>query len=284
MTTTGEPHGSREGPVDVVDSVARPTVPDPDQLGAESAGRHGDVVDSARTAGRSDDRPVSGDALPDPESAAPVVVRQRRFDAAHAWTTSAVAVVALVFSLVNFVQTNTAPSVSVALPNEIRIVQGGDPSLQVYLQPNLVISRKSDRTALVRTFRLTLHRADGGVPDPYIYWNEFGQFNWISNTQGFNYQYVGDPAPVVVNQDKPQLPLLTLDSDHYLLTPGRWLGNLVAYQSDGSEINRSFCVDLTSSDVDWLRVHAGNQWRAFRNDLSANNGPDACYVAGPVSQ
>lgn len=223
----------------------------------------------------------------DPSPSRPTPRRPRdRGGRLHAWTTTAVAVIALALSVISLAQNMVPPGIDMVMPNQIRLVQGPGTtdSLVVYVQPSMSIARKSDRTAVLTSFALTLHKADATQPDPVIYWNEFGQFTSIPDTGMFNYQRIGDPQPLVVTQDKPQSPLLTLRADQYLMTPGLWNGELVAIEPNGDRLVQPFCLNLTPRAAEWLRRKDGDQWRAFRNDLApAGNRTDSCYEPGPVS-
>lgn len=218
---------------------------------------------------------------PTPNSRGPT---RRGASKVHTWTTTIVAVIALALSAISLAQNMIPPGINITMPNQIRVAQGSGPDgkLKVYIQPSMVIARKSDRTVVVTSFTLSFHRVDGLQPEPYIYWNEFGQLTWVPENELFDYQRIGDPAPIVVTQDKPQNPLLTFLADHYLMAPGVWRGELTGVEPNGDRIVQSFCVDMTPQAAEWLRLKNGAQFRSFRNDL-ARQDANTCYEPGPVS-
>lgn len=168
------------------------------------------------------------------------------------WTTFVIAVAAFSLSVVNWAQTNRQPAISLILPERLKIAQGLTEAW-LYVQPSFLIDRKSDRTASLGSLYLHLHRADGQVPDPPLFWDETGQFTYDQKTGDQNYQYLSDPLPIVVTQDKPASPLILFASDTQALSPGRWDATLTAIQND-AEITERFCIKVNEADMRFVRL------------------------------
>ena len=196
---------------------------------------------------------------------APEVRPRPRFRVVQDWTTTLVAVAALVISLLTWVQANSRPNVTAAMPNQFRIAQGQQ-GTWIYVQPTFLVDRKSDRTVTIDTMSLRLHRVDGRVPDPSLYWDESGQFTYDSATGGLNYQYLADPSPLIVTHDKSQAPLALFAADRYALSAGQWNGELIAQYADSPIVAR-FCIIIKPADLAFFESQGNDQFRAFRNDV-----------------
>ena len=86
------------------------------------------------------------------------------------------------------------------------------------------------------------------------------------NRQGrIHLKYVADPAPIVVTQDKPQLPVLTFAAYKTLLAAGKWKGALIAEQKAQPTLVGEFCLDLSPTDIEELSK-GGSNYVALRND------------------
>jgi hypothetical protein len=109
------------------------------------------------------------------------------------------------FSLYSIISAREAPDVVMTMPVRVRIAQGST-TPWLYIQPRFVNTGDNNRNEIIQNLTAEVVPVSGGTPIPFG-WDEEG--SWIYNTQTFrlDWQFVADPAPIVVGQNDPQFPL-----------------------------------------------------------------------------
>jgi hypothetical protein len=117
----------------------------------------------------------------------------------------AIALLSFDFSLYSIIAAREAPDVVMTMPDRVRIAQGGS-SPWLYIQPRFVNTGDNNRNEIIQHLTVEVVPVEGGTPTPFN-WDEQG--SWLYNTQTFQlaWQFVADPAPIVVGQNDPQFPL-----------------------------------------------------------------------------
>ncbi|WP_225827847.1 hypothetical protein [Streptomyces naphthomycinicus] len=208
--------------------------------------------------------------------------RRARFEAVHKWVATGAAVAALAISLYNLAQLQKRPKIDVTLPHLIRIGPRGKGTL-IYFQPTVATRFKTQDIEVIHDvrFQLTPTGSISSTKRPDFYWSENAKAVFDFASQQINYDWVGDPAPFIVSQDKPQQPTFMFLDKNWSFQPGRYDGSLQLSLTGNRKRTRKFCLIMSKKAVD--EIHGKNQRGLyfFRNDLPEFTSPgnhSDCYV------
>lgn len=209
--------------------------------------------------------------------------RRRRFEAVHKWAATAAGVVALALSLYNFAELQRKPTIDVTLPHLLRIgLAGKDIKFQV--QPTVATRFKTQDVEVIRDGRLQL-TPTGSISSsrrPVFYWSETGTYVYDFASDSINYRWVGDPAPFIVSQDKPQQPTFVFKANNWSFQPGRYDGSLQLSRSENhNPLTKKFCLIISKNAANEIRSGDPRAIYFFRNDLpkfTSSNKSSGCYV------
>ncbi|MFF7780499.1 hypothetical protein ACFZCG_39600 [Streptomyces tanashiensis] len=209
--------------------------------------------------------------------------RRGWFDSVHKWAATAAAVLALALSLYNWSELKQPPRLDVTLPHLMRIGPAGTGTL-VYFQPTLSTRFKAQDVEVITDARLRLAPVGSisSSKSPEFYWQGNGvpAFDFESNE--IRIEWSGDPAPLIVSQDKPQQPMFQFQDDTWSFQPGRYEGSVQLSRSGGREpLTGSFCLIISKKAVDEMRGGDARGIYFFRNDLpkfTSSSRYGHCYV------
>jgi hypothetical protein len=149
----------------------------------------------------------------------------------------AISLVSLLLSLYTIVDANRDPSVSLTLPDIVRVAQGQQDAW-IYLQPRFVGTGRNQRVAVISDVRLRVEPEQG---EPMAFtWDEQGTWQFSTEDKSLTWIYLADPAPLVVSQSTPQLPInLYVGPEGWEWAPGTYLLVVEADQSTTDEVLRA---------------------------------------------
>lgn len=116
-----------------------------------------------------------------------------------------ISLLSFIFSLYSIISAREAPDVVMTMPDRVRVAQNGT-TAWLYIQPRFVNTGDNNRNEVIQNLTIDVQPVEGGTPTPFS-WDEQGA--WLYNTGNFvlSWQFVADPAPIVVGQNDPQFPL-----------------------------------------------------------------------------
>jgi hypothetical protein len=91
------------------------------------------------------------------------------------------------------------------MPDRVRVAQGGDGTAWLYLQPRFVNTGDNQRNEVIGTLTVEVQPAGGGTPVAFG-WDEEGTWLYSTTTHDLTWQFLADPAPLVVGPNDPQFP------------------------------------------------------------------------------
>lgn len=197
--------------------------------------------------------------------------------------TALTAVAALILSLMSTEQLNRRPAMTVAMPKIIRITQVGNATqgpgwVAISIQPTFAVDRKTDRSTVVTALHLTMIPPPGNnsLP-PYFYWLEIVQYT--QSQASIVGQYLSDPTPFAVTQEKPEFPTLQFRAESPVVTVGKWKGTLTTERLDQSPLKNNFCIDISPDNLSFLTKTGISNFLTMRNDqtLQSAQSTSPCY-------
>ena len=203
------------------------------------------------------------------------------FERIQTFTGIVTGIAALTLSIMNWIQLNHRPSVTMTMPSLIRISQGTDYA-NVYLQPTFTVAEKTDLTGIVSWVRLEVEPLAGSAapPAPRLFWEETVDFVYNAQSGEADYRYLSDPAPIVVTQDKPQLPYILFESDRPF-GAGDWQWRVIAERQHQTPLVAEMCVHLSTEDVTQLKEQGLARYLVFRA-IRSTSSASACYRRNTV--
>ncbi|TQK52046.1 hypothetical protein FBY35_2471 [Streptomyces sp. SLBN-118] len=198
----------------------------------------------------------------------------------HLWSSTLAGVVALGISLYNLSTLRESPQIDATLPHLLRIGQGEN--VYLFLQPTISVRHKTQDVDVVTSVRLDL-RPDGQAAPaerPRFFWDDSITWELNRKTGGLDYVHAEDPAPLVINQDNPQQPIMSFVAKDSNLTAGRYLGTLTLYRASRREpLTEEFCLTVSGDDLKAFATPGKDPYFIFRNDDpdSVDRHAD-CYV------
>jgi hypothetical protein len=190
-----------------------------------------------------------------PRSLAGMRQRMSRDTARFVWLTIlpvAVALVSLILSVYSLVVARQAPDVVMTMPDRVRVVQGGE-SAWIYLQPRFVNTGDNQRNEIIGNLAIEVQPVTGGTPVPFA-WDEEGTWLYSTVTNQLTWQFLADPAPIVVGPNDPQFPTgLFIAPSGWLWQPGSYRITVVAARTVVNKPLRAGVeFALTQQQVDFL--------------------------------
>ena len=185
------------------------------------------------------------------------------------WVPFTIALTSFVVSMYTFFITQREPVVDVVLPQQIRISvnrSGAAPFSIAFLRPTFVHAGPSQQVEVVETMRLELTPPDTATTHT-IEWRETGNFVQDATSPAINYQWVADPAPLLLSRETAQSPIAVFYGDPELVwSPGVWQAVLLGTRAAGDpDLVARFDFELSQERVDLL------------------NGVGGVYVSLPIS-
>jgi hypothetical protein len=203
-----------------------------------------------------------------------------RYERIQAWTTvvtALTAVVALGFSLSNYMQLNRKPVIQMVMPKVIRIEQG-TAWTNLFVQPSFTVQEKTDVAGVISSVKVELQDSVH-TRKPHFYWWGIAEFSPNQNN-AVAYKYGADPAPIIVTQDKPQQSHLRFSTVIPAFEAGKWQGSLIVERQGRSALVAPFCIDITTDDIQIIKQANGAYYCTFRNDEpieGAQTSDPGCY-------
>jgi hypothetical protein len=194
--------------------------------------------------------------------------------------TAVIALGAFLLSVYNWIEANQTPQLNVAMPKLVRLTQHSD-GYTLAIQPTFAVIKKSDATNVVSSVRLEVESK--GDVSPHFRWIDVVRYiDSDSQTHVPRWQYLADPAPIVVTLDRPRNDHLRFASAQPL-PAGTWTMRLIVERVGQKPLEQSFCLSLTKIDVQSMRDHVGSYY-VFRNDWKIDElGAGDCYSTGATS-
>lgn len=188
-----------------------------------------------------------------PRSLAVMRERVPRDAARFVWLTIlpvGVALLSLGLSVYGLIVAREAPDIIMTMPGRVRLAQGED-TAWLYLQPRFVNTGDNQRNEVISNLVVEVQPATGGTPVAFG-WDEQGTWLYNAQTNGLNWQYLADPAPLVVGPSDPQFPIgLFIATAGWVWQPGSYRVTVVAERTVRDEpLRASVELTLTTTDVD----------------------------------
>ncbi|MFD3580437.1 hypothetical protein [Streptomyces sp. NPDC058644] len=193
--------------------------------------------------------------------------RHGRFGVLHLWSSTLAGVVALGISLYNLSTLHESPKIDATLPHLLRIGQGEN--VYLFLQPTISARHQTQDVEVVTSMQLDLwpDGQDNAAKRPRFFWDDSIVWKVNQKTAGLDYVHAEDPAPLVVNQDKPQQPIASFIAKDWNLTPGRYQGKLTLHRASRPEpLTEEFCLTISSDDLKEFTTPGNGTYFVFRND------------------
>lgn len=169
-------------------------------------------------------------------------------------------VVSIATSTYTLITTNAIPPMRLVLPTSIRIYQPVGSDAVVYIQPAFVDLGAGSQTVVISDLRLSLQAPGSSFPVTFT-WESFDTLTDIGTgtTIDLQFHWAGDPHPMVVGPDQPQVPLVEFDGPAGLTySAGAYLATLTAPRVGGAALVQTFTFTLTSSDATFWVLHPTN--------------------------
>jgi hypothetical protein len=169
-----------------------------------------------------------------------------------------VALVSLVLSIVSLLAAKQAPDVVLTMPDRVRIAQGGNSAAWLYLQPRFVNTGNNQRNEVIGGLTVEVQPAAGGTP-VVLGWDEQGTWLYSTSTNELTWQFLADPAPLVVGPNDPQFPTgLFIAPANWLWQPGRYRITVVAARTVRKQsLRASVEFEITPQQVDAMSSYSG---------------------------
>lgn len=158
-----------------------------------------------------------------------------------------VSLVSLVLAVYGLRVAREAPDIVMSMPDRVRIADGSTQAF-LYVQPRFVNTGDNQRVEVIEGLSITVSQNDTGSPGLFN-WEEQGNWTYDSTaeTNRLTWQYIADPAPLVVGPSDPQLPIcLFMAPTGWFWTPGDYRVTVVAnrtVKSDPLSDTFEFTVD-----------------------------------------
>jgi hypothetical protein len=171
------------------------------------------------------------------------------------WVPLTAALLSLTLSVVAIYTATQQPSVSLLMPDQVRVAQGrSSGAAYLYLQPAFVNTAQNNRVEVIRTMRLQVTSADATVAATDFTWTQQLRLTTDPTSGGLSYEYVADAVPLVVSPSNAASPLSLFEA------PRGWFFGVGTYQFTltadrvvaGSPLTAHFEINLTQADIDTL--------------------------------
>lgn len=138
------------------------------------------------------------------------IIRNRitRDKASYIWISIlpvGVSLISLCLSLFSLVNDRQAPDIELTMPIRVRVAQGAT-APWLYIQPRFVNTGGNNRNEIIKMISIEVTPLSSGTPAQF-FWDEQGTWIYNGQTELLDWQFVADPAPLVVGPNDPQFPL-----------------------------------------------------------------------------
>ena len=161
----------------------------------------------------------------------------------------------LTLSIVAIYTATQQPSVSLLMPDQVRVAQGrSSGAAYLYLQPAFVNTAQNNRVEVVRTMRLHVTSTATSVAATDFTWSQQLRLTTDPATGQLRYEYVADAVPLVVGPSNAASPLSLFEAPRgWFFAAGTYQFTLTADRVvAGSPLTASFQVSLSQADIDLL--------------------------------
>jgi hypothetical protein len=181
------------------------------------------------------------------------------------WIATATALISLAISLYTLVITTNEPEVTLIMPNQVRIAQGGNSGPFLYLQPMFISTGLSDRVEVVTDIRVEVAAVENDESPISFLWDEMGQWVADPNTMMFNWTFTGDAGPFLVSAREAQFFTgLFIGPRDWFFAAGTYEITLTADRiSAAQQLVGSVRVTLTEEEVAFINNSQGQQFLIF---------------------
>ncbi|MFJ5634828.1 hypothetical protein ACIQF5_19605 [Streptomyces goshikiensis] len=199
----------------------------------------------------------------------------------HTWVTTLAALAALGISVYGLTQLpSEEPKTEVTLPKSLQMAwESGGAS--VFLQPTVSTRFDAQNVEIVNDVQLRLRpdsTSGSRAMAPRFSWLRTVQWKYREDKEALWYEFLAQPAPFIVTQEKPHQPYIQFHAPVWTVVPGRYNGTLtVERASDRKTLVQSLCVVLNQGEIGLLQTMVrGQQPYEFRSDVAAADA-DGCY-------
>jgi hypothetical protein len=191
-------------------------------------------------------------------------------------------IVALVLSIITFLQVNSRAEISMAMPNVIVLWSDYRPRYQanfsVVIKPAFNVDKKTDVAAAVMGATLQLEPPTGANQHPMTFaWKDFVELR--DNDEGaLVRRWGGGAEPFLVAQDARETRAMEFTiyapKDALKIVAGQWNATLTVERLNQSTLTRSFCINIPDEYARALNdgIKKDDSWSGlqFLNDLTPN--------------
>jgi hypothetical protein len=166
-----------------------------------------------------------------------------------------IALISLVLSVYGVVLNRSAPEVVMTMPDRVRIAQIG--SAWLYLQPRFVNTGGNQRNEVIGGMIAEVQPPSG--PSVVFVWDEQGVWLYNTETRKLDWQFMADPAPMIVGPNDPQFPIgLFIAPAGWVWQPGTYRVTLIAERTiQHAPLRAGFLFMLTPTDVEVVSAPDG---------------------------
>lgn len=181
-----------------------------------------------------------------------------------AWVPLSASLLSLILSVASIVVATREPEVLLILPDMVRVSQGRESgSAYVYLQPAYVSTGANDRVEVIRGQELLVVTPSG--QEISFPWDEQGRLVGNDSTGELDYQYLADPAPLLVSPRTAASPVCLFDAPAgWYFEPGTYRFSVVADRVVAPEaLVATFQVTIRPEDLAVLDAPGPDRFLAF---------------------
>jgi hypothetical protein len=204
--------------------------------------------------------------MPDTDEAIPTPKRGwLRPESISNWIATATALISLAISLYTLVITTNEPEVTLMMPNQVRITQGGNSGPLLYLQPMFISTGLSERVEVVTEIRMEVAATKGTTSPTQFVWDEMGQWVADPNTMMFNWTFTGDAGPFLVSAREAQFFTgLFIGPRDWFFEAGTYEVTVTADRISGAQqLVGSVRVTLNEEQIAFINNSQGQQFLIF---------------------
>ena len=171
------------------------------------------------------------------------------------WVPLTAALLSLTLSIVAIYAATQQPSVSLLMPDQVRVAQGrSSGAAYLYLQPAFVNTAQNNRVEVIRAMSLHVTSPDANAAATDFSWMQVLRLTTDPATGGLNYEYVADAVPLVVSPSNAASPLSLFEAPRgWFFSPGTYHFTLTSDRVvAGSPLTAQFEITLSQADIDTL--------------------------------
>lgn len=174
------------------------------------------------------------------------------------WVPFSIAIISFVVSMYTFFITTREPVVDLVLPQQIRVSVNwsrAEPFSVALFQPTFVHAGPSQQVEVIESMALTLYPTATPTDTHTIEWKETGRLFTDSTTQVITYEWLADPAPLLLSRESAQSPLAVFyGADGLVWWPGEWRAEIRATRAEGDpDLVARFTFTVSQENFDLLR-------------------------------